>query len=376
MGSSDVLIVGGGIGGLATAIALRATGRNATVLEISADMQHSVLGVGIIQPINALRALDAIGCADACLEQGYASDGWARMLDLDGNPLREIAGAAIPGSTLPTFNGITRPKLHKILTDRALDVGVVIEYGTTITDLAQDAAGVTATLSTGGTCRVDIVIGADGVRSIVRPYVMDLQPTYLGQSAFRVDHPRHPEIDRIILQAGPSGMAGYVPIGPELAYLFLNVTFDQSNGFLTQDEAFQMLLTLLEPYGGLTAEIREKHLHDPASVVFRGEEYLIAPAPWHNGRIVLIGDAVHTVPPHLGQGAAQAIEDGIVLADELDRQASVDDALNAYVARRYERCRLIVETCVAIADNEMHRTPGFDHAAITQHVMDVMVQPL
>ena len=66
--------------------------------------------------------------ADACLEEGCASEGWARMINLQGEPIREMPGATIPGSALPTLNGITRPKLHKILTDRALETGAEIEY--------------------------------------------------------------------------------------------------------------------------------------------------------------------------------------------------------------------------------------------------------
>jgi 2-polyprenyl-6-methoxyphenol hydroxylase-like FAD-dependent oxidoreductase len=74
----------------------------------------------------ALRALDAIGCVDECLGQGYASKGWARLLDVGGNLLHEIPGAAIPG--FPCMNGITRPKLHKILTDRAIDDPAAIVF--------------------------------------------------------------------------------------------------------------------------------------------------------------------------------------------------------------------------------------------------------
>jgi 2-polyprenyl-6-methoxyphenol hydroxylase-like FAD-dependent oxidoreductase len=375
MDNDGVLIVGGGIGGLSAAIALRQIGREVTVLEIQPDLHSSTYGVGIIQPINALRALDALGCADACLEEGCASEGWARMINLQGEPIREMPGATIPGSALPTLNGITRPKLHKILTDRTLATGAEIEYGTTITELVSDAEGVTATCSDGSTRRVEFVVGADGVRSVVRPYVLDVEPAYIGQSAFRVNLPAQPEIDRIILQPGPSGMVGYVPIGPDLAYLFLNATWDRSRR-LSQEEQLEMLRELLEPYGGVTARVRENYLNDPDEIVFRPEEYLIAPAPWHRGRIVLIGDAVHTVTPHLGQGAAQAIEDAVVLAEELDARPTLDEAFTAYAERRFPRCEFIVEASVAIGEHEMHHTPGFDQAALTQRVVETMAAPL
>ncbi|WP_354003062.1 FAD-dependent monooxygenase [Microbacterium elymi] len=98
------------------------------------------------------------------------------------------------------------------------------------------------------------------------------------------------------------------------------------------------------------------------------------PTPWHKGRVVLMGDAVHAITPHLGQGAAQAIEDGVVLADALSRHDNLDTAFAEYTARRYERCKLIVDTSLAIGEWEMGRLPGFDNVAATNHVLDVMAQ--
>jgi 2-polyprenyl-6-methoxyphenol hydroxylase-like FAD-dependent oxidoreductase len=170
-------------------------------------------------------------------------------------------------------------------------------------------------------------------------------------------------------------MAGFVPIGPDLAYLFLNVTWDRSLR-PSPEELLDILLEKLAPFGGLTGLVRDKYIDDPSAIVFRPEEYLIAPAPWHRGRIVLIGDAVHSVTPHLGQGAAQAIEDGVVLADELAHATSVEAAFTRYVARRYERCKFIVEASVQIGEWEMHPTPDADQPGLTQKVMETMALSL
>jgi 2-polyprenyl-6-methoxyphenol hydroxylase-like FAD-dependent oxidoreductase len=275
------------------------------------------------------------------------------------------------------MNGISRPKLHRILTDRALEVGASLEYDTTFTALEDDGAGVAVTLSDGSTRRCEIVVGADGALSTVRPHVLDVTPVYLGQSAFRINIPLEPEIDRITLQGGPNGMCGYVPIGRDLAYLFLNIAWDRSRR-LTQRELMGLLRDLLEPYGGLTARVRERYLTDDHAeeVVFRPEDWLIADPPWHRGRIVLLGDAVHAVTPHLGQGAAQAIEDAVVLAEEVAARPTFEEAFAGYTERRYDRCKLIVESSVAIGEWELNHTPGFDHAGITQRVLETMVQPL
>ncbi len=91
---------------------------------------------------------------------------------------------------------------------------------------------------------------------------------------------------------------------------------------------------------------------------------------------MLIGDAVHAVTPHLGQGAAQAIEDGIVLADCPARRAALEDAFAEYAVRRFERCKLVVETSLNIGRWEMGQLDGFDTVAATRHALHVLAQPL
>ncbi|MFH8804541.1 FAD-dependent monooxygenase [Streptomyces sp. NPDC017936] len=379
MSRGNALVVGGGIGGLSTAIALRNADYDVHVVELRADLHSSVHGVGIIQPVNALRALDAIGCAEACMAVGCSTTAWGRLLDVDGNLMREMPGSRIPGSDLPPMNGLTRPQLHKILTDKAREVGAVIGYDKTFTTLDDGPDGVRVVFTDDSRAVYDHVAGADGVHSKVRPYALaeDLKPVHLGRSAFRLDIPREPETDRIILQAGPEGMAGFVPIGPDLAYLFHNTTWEEGR-WLDQDRTADELHERLAPFGGLTGRVRDKHIDDSTEIVFRPEAWLIAPAPWHKGRIALIGDAVHAVTPHLGQGAAQAVEDGVVLAECLAQHGDHEEAFTACGERRYERCKLIVESSVAIGEHEMDPAshPDFDHAGLTQHVLESMARPV
>ncbi|WP_243065148.1 FAD-dependent oxidoreductase [Humibacter sp. RRB41] len=377
MQHGSILIIGGGIGGLSAAIALRQKGFGATVLERYPDMHASVFGVGIIQPGNALRALDAIGCADACVAAGYPAKQWGRMLDVAGDHVHDMPGVAIAGSTLPPLNGITRPRLHQILTDRALAVGVDIRYGTSIDTVDDDGDRVTARSDSGESFTADILIAADGVRSRVRRHVLgtEIEPHYIGQSAFRINIPRLPEIDCIVLQGDDRGMAGYVPIGPDLAYMFYNAHLG-AHERIPEQELAPRLREYLARFGGLTARVRDEFIADDAEIVLRPEESIGVPTPWHKGRIVLMGDAVHAITPHLGQGAAQAIEDGVVLAEELASDRDVDAAFTAYTERRYGRCKLIVETSLAIGEWEMGRLDGFDNVAATNHVLEVMAQPL
>ncbi|MER7796798.1 FAD-dependent oxidoreductase [Microbacterium sp. NPDC096154] len=374
---SSVLVIGGGIGGLSAAIALRQQGYETTVIERYPDMHASVFGVGIIQPANALRALDMIGCAQACIEAGYPAKQWGRMLDVDGNHRFDMPGIRIEGSTLPPLNGVTRPKLHEILTNRAEEVGVEIHYAAEFASLVENADSVTATLVDGREFTADILVGADGVRSKVRHHVLghDMQTEYIGQSAFRVNIPLLPEIDCIILQGDDQGMAGYVPIGPDLAYMFYNAHMG-THERIPHDQLAPRLREYLARFGGLTARVRDEFITDDADIVLRPEESMGTPKPWHKGRVVLMGDAVHAITPHLGQGAAQAIEDGVVLADALAAHDVLENAFLEYTERRYERCKLVVDTSLAIGEWEMGRLPGFDNVAATNHVLDVMAQPL
>lgn len=377
----STLIVGGGIGGLSTAIALRAKGIAVEIVELKPDLHSSVFGVGIIQPFNALRALDAIGCAQACLDAGYSTRAWGKVLDTEGNEVRQMPGATIPGSKLPPMNGITRPELHRILTSRANEVGAKIRYGTTFSQIEQQGDRVAVSFADGNASLFDLVIGADGTYSKTRSYVIaeELEPEYNGQSAFRVNIPRvihgEMEIDRIILQHKADGMAGFVPIGPDLAYMFYNSAWEKGTR-LEQAGIADVLRERMKGFGGLAGAVRDEFISEQAEIVFRPIEWMIVPAPWNKGRIVLIGDAAHAFLPHLGQGAAQAIEDGIVLAECVAEIEDIERALARYAERRFERCRIVMQGCVDIGEWEQGRLEDFDHVAVTQTIIETLIEPI
>src|SRR5437763_633145 len=137
--------------------------------------------------------------------------------------------------------------------------------------------------------------------------------------------------------------AGFVPLADDLMYM---LTIEKppdgqplkppTNGIAARYRG------RLQTFGGPVAEQRERVVDDEA-VVYRPVENVLVPPPWYRGRVVLIGDAAHATTPHCGQGAAQAIEDGIVLAEELNSDQALDAALERYMERRHDRCRMIVE---------------------------------
>src|SRR3954468_18015647 len=159
-----VLVVGGGIGGLSTTVALRNAGIEVDVVE--KNPKWDVYGVGIIQPPNAIGALARIGLAEQCLERGHPIMGGRNHL-ADGTLLGEDDyPPVVPG--WPPMNGLTRPALHEILTSTTLDSGAHVRVGEAVTEIVQRTDGVDVTFTDGTSGSYDLLIGADGLYSDVR----------------------------------------------------------------------------------------------------------------------------------------------------------------------------------------------------------------
>jgi 2-polyprenyl-6-methoxyphenol hydroxylase-like FAD-dependent oxidoreductase len=115
---------------------------------------------------------------------------------------------------------------------------------------------------------------------------------------------------------------------------------------------------------------------DDAEVVYKPLECIFIEGAWHRGRVVLLGDAVHATTPHLGQGAGMAIEDAIVLAEELAQAATPQAAFPRYQARRVPRCRYIVEASKAIGDSQLGLAPPVDQARVVREMFQTIAQPI
>src|SRR5882757_9403673 len=160
-----VLIVGGGIGGLALAVALGRQDVRADVIELKPE--HAVHGVGIIQPGNALRALGALGLMDACLAEGFQTDQYV-MYDAASDFIARMQLMRIAGPATPAVNGMPRTALHRILTNAAETAGASIRLGLTVSAITSHEGRADVVLSNGSKETYDLVVGADGIRSHVR----------------------------------------------------------------------------------------------------------------------------------------------------------------------------------------------------------------
>ena len=370
-----VLVIGGGIGGLSATLALRRQGFDVDVVE--RDPQWGVYGVGIIQPGNALRALDSLGLAQACVESGALIRGDRTWL-ADGET--EIAAHEWPPLVphLPPGNGLTRPKLHEILTSTTLESGAEVRTGVTFSEIAPANDHVEVAFSDGERRAYDLVVGADGLYSKVRERLFgpDVKPHYTGQVCWRYNLPRIQGLEEIWMFFGPDGSAGFVPLGENLMYILtIETPIPDQKTAIEREGAAALYRRRLAPFDGPVAGVREQIVDDDA-IVLRPIENIVVPAPWHRGRIVLVGDAAHGATPHCGQGAAQAIEDGIVLAEELAKDVPITEALDAFTARRYERCRAIVEGSEMVGKWEQDHSLPIDPDATRHEVVVTASAPI
>jgi 2-polyprenyl-6-methoxyphenol hydroxylase-like FAD-dependent oxidoreductase len=372
------LIVGGGIGGLSAAIAFRQVGIDVDLVEINPEW--SVYGVGIIQPANALRALDAIGVAQQCVQEGFPFEG-TRTFDADGTVLLNESRFERLQPELPAMNGLTRPTFQRILIDAANEAGIDVRLGVTVVSLTQEPDSVTVEFTDGATRTYGLVVGADGIYSQMRELLFgaSVRPTYAGQLVWRCNAQLPEGIDCIseyLRDGGSGGKAGMVPLGPDLCYVHTGQVWPADRP-VPRTGLDVLLREQLAPHSGPIGDLRDRYITDSAQVVVRPLESILMPAPWFLGRVVLIGDAVHAPTSKLGQGAAMTIEDAIVLSQEIAAEQAIEEALTAFMERRYERCKFIVEASMQICRWELGLDrETLDHVGLTANSMELTALPI
>lgn len=354
-----VLVIGGGIGGLTASVALRQAGVAVDLIEI--NPAFNVYGVGIIQPNNTLRALDKIGLARRCIELGAPFPGW-RIHDAQGNFIMAAENATTAAPDYPPNNGITRPDLHRVLTEAAQGAGVDIRLDLRVVTSDERTDGVEIGFSDGTAGRYDLVIGSDGLYSAARRRLFGdlVKPEFTGQAVWRYNFHRPSDLVWGEIHHGPTSKVGLVPIQPDLMYMFL-VTAEDGNPWMPADRLADLMRERLTGFGPWISSLAEQ-ITDPAAVVYKPMENLILPAPWYKGRTLIIGDAAHATTPHLAQGAAMAIEDAVLIAELLDQHTVLQEALDEFMKRRFERARFVVTASDQIARWEMESWQGIENA--------------
>jgi 2-polyprenyl-6-methoxyphenol hydroxylase-like FAD-dependent oxidoreductase len=185
--------------------------------------------------------------------------------------------------------------------------------------------------------------------------------------------PRTPEMSLSgLYYHGPEYKVGFTPISDELCYAYVLTKPERPDNGLTDAEEMRRLL---DGYGGDVPFIRD-HITDETFLNFQPIEWLYVDGPWHKGRVIAIGDAVHACPPLIAQGAAQCAEDALLLADYLTRDGDIETLFTEYEARRKPRVKLVVDASLQLVDWELHpETPGADPGGVMLRSLQALAEP-
>ncbi len=356
-----VLICGAGLSGMVLATALKKAGVDVDIIEI--HPQWDVLGVGISVQGPALRALKTIGLIDRCIAEGF---GYSQVVncDQDGGVQGIVELPRLNGPQYPSCVGMMRPALHQVVADAMTAAGVRARFGTTLGSL-DEARG------------YDLIVGADGASSRLRELLFGPQhkAQFTGQAVWRAMVPKPREVKARHAYYGPRHKAGYNPVSESEMYIYLvqNVT---GNPRVEPERWPALMRELLADFGGHIGEVRDS-ITDPKRIVYRPVGSLLMPAPWYKGNAVLIGDAAHTAPPQLASGATIAIEDAIVLAELVTSGLPVAQVLERFMARRFQRCRVVVQNSWQLGEWEKTpEAPGADPTALISASMKALAAPI
>ncbi|MET9952744.1 FAD-dependent oxidoreductase [Streptomyces sp. NPDC006339] len=331
------VVVGAGIGGLTTAVALRRRGWDVTVLERAPDL--APVGAGIALAPNALRALDTLGLGDRVRDlAAWQGDGGMRRPD--GRWLCRTDAAAAAARFGGPLVLLHRATLVELLTSALPGTPV-----RTATPAALDDPGGThrpARVTTpDGTIEAELLVAADGIRSAVRTALFPAHPgpRYSGFTTWRtvIPAPERPFAPHETW--GPARLWGSQPLkdGRVYAYAMAAAPAGARSADGEKAELGRLFGDWHHPVPAILAAA------DEAGILRHDVHHLIDPLPaFHRGRVALLGDAAHAMQPTLGQGGNQAVEDAVVLAHHAGRGLPVPAALAAYTADRLPRTTALV----------------------------------
>lgn len=362
--TARAVVVGGGIGGLTAAVALHRDGWHVTVLERAGSLEP--VGAAISLAPNALRALDVIGLGDevrslATWQDGEGSAGPGTAGDEGG--LRVPSGRWLSRSgtaaAAERFGGplvlLHRAALIERLAARLPDGTVRLSCPAALAD--HGSPGRPARVTTpAGELEADLVVAADGIRSAVRGTLFPDRPgpVYSGFTTWRVVVPVPGLTSRTVASHetwGRGGIWGTHPLKDGRTYAYAAAVTPEG-GHAPDDERAELVRRFgdwHDPIPAVLAAVR------PEDVLRHDVHHLAEPLPAHHrGRVALLGDAAHPMPPTLGQGGNQAIEDAIVLALSFPRPlpdtgTAVAGGLAAYTAARQPRTAAITRRAVRVA---------------------------
>ncbi len=368
--TGPILVAGGGIGGLATALGLAQQGRDVVVLEKASQLGE--IGAGIQLGPNAFHSFDALGIGDAARAMAVYIDQLGLMDALTG---QEIAHVPLDAPFRKRFGNpyavVHRGDLHGVFLRACRDnPRITLRTSSEVTGYAQDESAVRAHLASGETVTGAALIGADGLWSrIRRQLVGDGPPRVSGHTTYRSVIPtaQMPEALRwnaATLWAGPKCHIVHYPLS---GWKVFNLVVTYHND-------------APEPVAGQAVEEAEvmagfRHVHPTAQALIRigsgWKKWVLCDRDptdtWVDGRVALLGDAAHPMLQYFAQGACMAMEDAVCLSHHLGAQDAIEPALEAYRQQRMLRTARVQLQSRAIGEHIYH--PAGAHALLRNAIL-------
>ncbi len=330
MNGSQIIIIGGGIGGLAMALALQQKGIVANVYERASEL--SEVGAGISLWVNATRILENLGLLNEALQESHR---FKEVL------VKNTKGALMSNLSVaqyaPASIGIHRADLLNLLQRHLPQAQIFLSHE--LKHFTQQGDKIQAHFTNGNTVEGDLLIGADGLRSRVREQVIgDGEPIYRGYTVWRgLMNSSHKETSETM---GSGYRFGIFPIGKSRVYWYAtaNLPVRQPDPLAGRK---QQLLSIFQhwhaPIGEMIANTNETD-------ILRNDCFDRNPTRgWSKGNAVLIGDAAHPTTPNMGQGGGMALEDTAVLTKcLLQHSSNIPHALQAFEQARFARTKNII----------------------------------
>ncbi len=331
------IVVGGGIGGLTTAIALQAKGIEVEVYEAATEFGE--VGAGIWVAPNAMKIYERLGLSNDIKEAGYAYKRGVGISTYSGEVLGEMQAGLIKEKHGHYTTAIHRARLHEILIQQTHSA----TPGKRLARYEETEDEVKAHFEDGTTATGDILIGADGIKSVIRSQMLgDVSYRYTGQTCWRL-LTKFPldfgSFDMMEIWGNVGGLrVGSGRINVDMVYTF--ITAKRPKGETDNPETLKDdLKTLCQAYPNQIHDLIEA---TPTDKILRNDLYDFKPIhQWHKGRVVLVGDAAHATTPNMGQGACQAIESGYVLAHMLSEAQNIEEAFSRYQAMRIKKAHKV-----------------------------------
>jgi 2-polyprenyl-6-methoxyphenol hydroxylase-like FAD-dependent oxidoreductase len=334
------LIIGGGIGGLTTAIALHQHGIDFEVFEAAPELKP--VGAGIVMASNAMQVFQRLGIERKIIGAGLEVQ---QAFGVD-EKFKVISGLDVKGKVAPRYGigsyAIHRGRLQQVLLSEIESNKVYLNKR--LASIQQSETKVIAKFEDGTSAEGDFIIGADGIKSAVRKSIFgELPLRYSGQTCWRgmakFSLPDSKKGHSYEMWGPQKGLRfGFVPTAPDEVYFF--TTYFTEAGGRDSGVVKEQVLKLYAPFGELPRLIMEA---TPEENIIRSDIHDLSPIQhWWKGRVVLLGDAAHATTPNLGQGGCQAVEDAFVLATCLEQNKNPESAFAQYQSLRYQKALHVV----------------------------------